>query len=369
MSLQCYNNLGRTGMKISRLCFGVMNFGRGAEFFGYENWCIEKDQAGSMVDKYLEAGGNFFDTANAYNGGQSEEILGELLNERGIRDQAVISTKYNCNMGAGPNSGSNGRKNIMQAVDGSLARMGTDYIDLYTMHFWDTMTPAEEVLRTMDDLVSAGKIRHYALSNVPAWYAGRMQGLAEARGLEQCAGLQLEYSLVERNIEREYVDLGTQYGMGILAWSPLCMGLLSGKYRPSEDGGLAAGEGRLAALEGATDNLSLAGRFNARNWEVVAELEKVADEVGRSMAQVALNWAANQPGIASLVIGASKLSQLEDNLQALEFSLTEEQNQRLCQVGRPDLIHPYNMFAHKQVHEVAYLGTNVRDKHENYYKR
>ena len=369
MSLKSYNNLGRTGLKISRLCFGVMNFGRGAEFFGYKNWCVEKQQAAEMLDAFLEAGGNFFDTADAYNGGQSEEILGELLKERGIRDQVVITTKYTCNMGTGPNSGSNGRKNIMQAVEGSLKRLGTDYIDLYIMHFWDTMTPAEEVLRTMDDLVSAGKIRHYGLSNVPGWYAGRMQAIAEVRGMEQCAALQLEYSLVQRNIEREYIDLGTQYGMGILAWSPLCMGLLSGRYQPSEDGGLGSGEGRLAALEGITDNLSLAGRFNAANWKIVAELESVANDVGRTMAQVALNWGANQPGIAALVMGATQLSQLEENLQALDFSLTEEQNRRLCEVGQPELIHPYNMFAHKQIHEVVYLMTEVKDKHDHYYKR
>lgn len=368
MSINQYNNLGNTGLKISRLCFGVMNFGEpGTDFFGYDNWVIEKDLAAQMLDAFMEAGGNFFDSANAYNGGQSEELLGRLLKERGIRDQAVISTKYNCNMGTGPNSGGNGRKNIIQAVEGSLKRLDTDYIDLYTMHFWDTMTPAEEVLRTMDDLVTAGKIRHYALSNVPGWYAGRLQGIAEVRGMEKCAGLQLEYSLTERNIEREFVQLGVEHGMGILAWSALCMGLLSGKYKPSEGGAAAEGEGRLAALEGNTDNLSLVGRFNERNWAILAELEKVADEVGRSMAQVALNWAANQPGIASLVIGASKLSQLEDNLKCLEFSLSEDQNRRLCEVSEPPLIQPYTMFAHKQVHEVAYFGADVKDKHDNYY--
>ena len=368
MPLSEYNNLGNSGLKISRLCLGVMNFGRGADFFGYENWCVEPDVAGQMIDTFVEAGGNFIDTANAYNGGQSEELLGELLNERGIRDQMVISTKFNCNMGTGVNSGGNGRKNIMQSVEGSLKRMGTDYLDILTMHFWDTMTPAEEVLRAMDDLVSQGKILHYSLSNAPGWYAGHLQGLAQANNMAKCSALQLEYSLVERNIEREHVDLGLNLGMGILSWSPLCMGLLSGKYKPSKGGTSGEGDGRLAALEGATDNDSLVGRFSEKNWEIVAELEKVASEVGRSMAQVALNWAANQPGIASLVIGASKVSQLEDNLQALDFELTPEQNQRLCEVGKPEVVQPYTMFSDKQVREVAYWMANVKDKHDNYYK-
>ena len=367
MSLTHYHNLGNTGLKISRLCLGTMNFGQDIEFFGYENWCVEPKVAASMMDTYVAAGGNFFDTANAYNGGQSEEILGQLLNERGIRDQVVISTKYNLNMGQGPNSGGNGRKNIMQSVEASLRRLNTDYVDILTMHFWDTMTPAEEVLRTMDDLVSAGKIRHYALSNVPGWYAGRMQGIADARAMERCCALQLEYSLVERNIEREHIDLALNCGMGVLSWSPLCMGLLSGKYKPSEEG-RAEGGGRMTAI-GDTGNDSLDGRFNERNWRIVAELEQVAGEVDRSMAQVALNWAANQPGIAALVVGASNVAQLEDNLQALDFSLSDEQNQRLCEIGKPPLIQPYTMFTPKQVHEIAYLGANVSDKPANYYRR
>ena len=370
MTLNCYNNLGDTGLKISRLCFGVMNFGRSADFLGYDNWCVEKDQAASLVDAFLKGGGNFFDTADLYNGGQSEEVLGELINERGIRDQVVIASKFTCNMGAGPNSGGNGRKNIMQALEGSLKRLGTDYLDLYIMHFWDTATPPEEVLRTMDDLVGAGKIRHFGLSNVPGWYASRVQTLAEVRGMEKASTMQMEYSLVQRNIEREHVELGTRYGMGIMAWSPLCMGLLSGKYKPSQEGGgISSGEGRLAAIEGKTDSATLAGRTDERNWRIVSELEKVANEVGRSMAQVALNWAANQPGIASLVFGASKLSQMQDNIQALDFSLSEEQNRRLCEIGSPELVYPYSVTTEQHIRQVVYLLADVRDKHRSYYKR
>ena len=369
MLLNSYSNLGGTGLKVSRLCLGVMNFGQGVDFLGYENWCVDKGEAARMLDAYFDAGGNFFDTADLYNHGQSEEILGELLKARGIRDQVVIATKFSCNVGEGPNSGGNGRKNIMRAIEGSLRRLDTDYIDLYIQHFWDTMTPAEEVLRTMDDLVSNGKIRHFGLSNSPAWYAGRMQGIAESRGMERCAAMQLEYSLVERNIEREYIDLGTQHGMGILAWSPLCMGLLSGKYKPNKEGGLADGQGRLAAVEGKTDNYTLAGRINANNWAVLAELERVAKEVGRSMAQVALNWAANQPGIASLVMGASRLAQLQENLQALDFTLSDEHMQGLSAASQPEPVNPYKLFTHKHVNEVIHAMADVRDKHDNYYKR
>ncbi len=368
MSINKYYNLGDTGMKVSRMCLGVMNFGIDAEFFGYEGWLIDKKLGGALLDAYLDAGGNFLDTANAYNGGQSEAVLGELLSERGSRDRVVVSTKYNCNMGDGVNSGGNGRKNIARAVEASLERLRTDYIDIYTMHFWDTMTPAEEVLRTMDDLVSAGKILHFALSNVPAWYAGLIQGTAKARGMEKCCALQLEYSLAERNIEREFVDLATTQGMGILAWSPLCMGLLAGKYKPSTNSPVGAqGEGRLTAI-GVTGNDSMDGRFNERNWSILRELEQVAREAGRSMAQVALNWAANRPGVASLVVGAEELWQLQENLQALDFTLTPEQDQRLCDVSQPPVVQPYTMFTRKQVHEVAYWMDEVHDKPDSYYR-
>ena len=369
MALDKYYNLGRTGLKVSRLCFGVMNFGVDADFFGYKDWLVSKKAGGELLDAYVGVGGNFVDTANAYNFGQSEKVLGELVKSRGNRDQLVISTKYNCNTGQGVNSGGNGRKNIMSAIDASLSRLQTDYVDILTMHMWDQMTPAEEVLRTMDDLVTAGKIRHYALSNVPGWYAGLMQGLAQARGMETCSALQLEYSLVERNIEREFVDLAIDQGMGIVCWSPLCMGLLAGRYQRDDSAEVGAvGDGRLTAV-GITNNDSLDGRFTERNWTIVAELEKVAEETGRTMAQVALNWAANRSGIASLIFGASTVKEMEENTCALDFELSDDQVKRLTDVGALPLQQPYTMFSDRQTHEVTYAMQEVRDKPPNFYKR
>src|ERR671923_2016979 len=191
-----YYTLGRSGLRVSRLALGTMTFG--TEW----GWGADKKTAGALVDAYIEVGGNFFDTADLYTGGTAESWLGEFIAERGLRDKAVIATKFSYNAEPGnPNAGGNGRKNILRAVEGSLKRLGTDYIDLYILHTWDTFTPAEEVIRTLDDLVRSGKVRHVGLSDVPAWYASRAQAIAELRGHEPVSALQLEYSLAERNIE------------------------------------------------------------------------------------------------------------------------------------------------------------------------
>jgi aryl-alcohol dehydrogenase-like predicted oxidoreductase len=180
---------------------------------------------------------NFFDSADLYTNGTSETWLGEFVAERGLRDKAVISTKFSYSADPdNPNAGGNGRKNILRAVEGSLKRLGTDYIDLYILHTWDRVTPVEEVMRTFDDLVASGKVRHVGFSDVPAWYASRGKAIAQLRGWEPLSTLQLEYSLVERSIEDEFVPLGIDQGMGVMVWSPLASGLLSGKYRPSRDG-------------------------------------------------------------------------------------------------------------------------------------
>ncbi|TPI34395.1 aldo/keto reductase [Mesorhizobium sp. B3-2-1] len=349
-----YYTLGNSGLRVSRLALGTMTFG--TEW----GWGADRDTARAMFDAYVEAGGNFFDTADLYTGGTAETWLGEFVAERGLRDKAVIATKFTMNSNPGnPNAGGNGRKNIMRAVDASLKRLGTDYIDLYLMHIWDRLTPAEEVLRTLDDLVRAGKIRHIGLSDVPAWYAGRAQAIAELRGYEPISALQLEYSLAERAIEHEFVPFGTRHGVGIMVWSPLASGLLSGKYRPVQ----AGNAGRLDGFRNTTHPGFQ--KFTEHNWTVVAELEKVAAELGRGMAQVALNWVATQPGIATVILGATRLSQLQDNLAALDFSIPPALRQRLDKVSGTPAPFPHSYFGPEIQVRVA-CGVVTGDKPSGY---
>lgn len=335
MSLDTYYTLGRSGLRVSRLALGAMTFG--TEW----GWGADEETTRQLFNTYIDAGGNFIDTADLYTNGTSERLIGKFVAERQLRDRVVIATKFSYNAEPGnSNAGGNGRKNILRAVDGSLQRLGTDYIDLYILHTWDRITPAEEVMRTFDDLVRSGKVRHVGLSDVPAWYAARAQTLAEWRGYEPLSALQLEYSLVERNIEREFVPLGLELGMGVMVWSPLASGLLSGKYKPSQ--GASTGEGRLDTLKDSQNPAFQ--KFTEQNWNVVAELEQVAQELSRSMAQVAVNWTANRPGVGSVIVGATKLSQLKDNLAALDFTIPSELSDRLETASRPPAQFPYSFF-------------------------
>ena len=357
--LDRYYTLGRSGLRVSPLALGTMTFG---ENWG---WGAGEDTARAMFDRYLAAGGNFIDTADLYTEGHSETLLGKFIEQAGARDRVVLSTKFSYNAQPGnPNAGGNGRKNILRALEGSLRRLRTDYIDLYLLHTWDRITPAEEVLQTLDDLVRAGKIRHAGLSDVPAWYAAHMQTLARAHYLHPLVNLQLQYSLVERNIEREYVPLAQELGMGITAWSPLAMGLLSGKYKPSEAGRDGEGEGRLQAVK--TMGLpSLMDKFTPRNWAVVAEVEQVARESGLSMAQVAVQWAARQPGLGSVILGARNLQQFEDNLAALERPLDEAAMRRLDAISALPSQFPYSFFEPTQQVGI-HGGVGVGDKPAGY---
>lgn len=348
-----YYTLGRSGLRVHPLCLGTMTFG--TEW----GWGADQSAARALFDRYVEAGGNFFDTADLYTQGTSERWLGQFVRERRLRDKAVIATKFTYNGSPDdPNAGGNGRKHIRAAVEGSLERLGTDYIDLYLLHTWDCLTPAEEVLSTLDDLVRAGKVRYIGLSDVPAWYASRMQTLAEQLGRERLCCLQLEYSLVERSIEDEFVPLGLQHGLGIVAWSPLGMGLLSGKYKGQRPTG-----GRLEALEGNTNPVFQ--KWTPKNLEIVAELERVALELGRPMAQVALAWVLGRPGVGSVILGATKLAQLDDNLAALDCHLTPAQRARLDQISAPPPRFPYTFFTNQ--HQTAIHGSGqVADKPPHY---
>ena len=334
-SLNEYVTLGRSGLRVSPLSLGTMTFG--TEW----GWGSEEDVARAVFNTYIDAGGNFLDTANVYTEGRSEELTGKFIAERGLREQVVLATKFTFNPQPGnPNAGGNGRKNIYRSVEDSLRRLQTDYIDLYWLHAWDTVTPVEEVVSALSDLIRAGKIRYYGFSDTPAWYVARAKTISERSSNDGLIALQLEYSLVERNIEREHIPAAQELGLGITPWSPLAGGFLTGKYQQSGDTG--EGEGRLQVGKDSANPIFQ--RFTQRNWQILKVLLDLAKQLGRPASQVALNWVANQPGVTSTIIGASKLAQLEDNLRYAEFEIPAEGRKQLDEVSAIELVHPYGFF-------------------------
>ena len=350
MGLNNYVTLGRSGLRVSPLCLGTMTFGTAW------GWGSEDSTARIIFDRYLDVGGNFIDTADGYTNGKSEELLGKFIVERKVRDRVVLATKFTFSVEPGnPNAGGNGRKNIYRALESSLRRLKTDYIDLYWLHAWDTFTPVEEVLSTLNDLVRAGKVRHYGLSDTPAWYLTRAQTLAEKEGKEPLIALQLEYSLVERNIEREHVPAAQELGIGICPWSPLAGGFLTGKYK--QDGNSGTGEGRLEKTKGSANPVFQ--KFTERNWRVLATLLDAARQIGRPPAQVALNWAATQPGITSTIIGATSVRQLDDNLASLDFTIPPELRRLLDEASALPPLHPYIFFG-GELNSMVMGGVNLQ---------
>lgn len=351
MNLTDYRTLGRSGLIVSPFALGTMTFGAG-------RWGTSEAGARAIFDAYVEAGGNFIDTADLYSGGRSEEMLGGFIADKAARDRLVLATKSGFPRGQGtPLHGGNGAKNIRLAIESSLKRLRTDYIDMYWMHVWDRTTPVEEVLRTLTDAVAAGKILHYGFSNTPAWYVARIATLAEAHGLPRPIGLQYGYSLLDRAVELELGPVGRELGLGMVPWSPLAAGLLTGKYgrdmigqagrtpeMPSTAGkvgtdGEHQSDGRLNG-----DNPFGSMLFTDRNFDVIDVLRAVAMEVGRSMAEVALAWLIARPGVSSVLIGASRPEQLHENLKALEITLSPEHAERLDQASALPLLNPYFIF-------------------------
>jgi aryl-alcohol dehydrogenase-like predicted oxidoreductase len=329
-----YVTLGRSGLIVSPFCLGTMTFGN-------ERWGSSDEEAHRIFDRFVEDGGNFVDVADVYSDGNSEEVLGRFIAEANLRDKVVIATKFTFNPQEGnPNAGGNGRKNAYRAIEGSLRRLGTDYIDLYWMHVWDTITPVEEVVETFTTLVRSGKIRYYGFSDVPAWYAARAVTLAQERGLDPPIALQLEYSLVERNIEREHIPAAQELGLGICPWSPLASGFLAGKY--TRKGASSSKGSRLHVLKD-SDN-PVFQKFTEDNFQILDALHEVSKKLGRSPAQIALNWVATQPGVTSTIIGATQIKQLEDNLAALSFEIPAELRSRLDEASALDPAHPYMFF-------------------------
>ncbi len=329
-----YVTLGRSGLRVSPLSLGTMTFGT--------EWGTGADEKGSraIFDRYLDRGGNSIDTADGYTKGTSESMLGKFITDAKVRDRVVLATKFTFNGQPGnPNSGGNGRKNIYRALENSLRKLQTDYIDLYWLHAWDLVTPVEEVVGTLGDLVAEGKIRYYGFSDTPAWYVARAQTLAEKQGKAPLIALQLEYSLLERNIEREHIPAAQELGLGICPWSPLGGGLLTGKY--VREGNSGKGEGRLEVQKNRNPAFS---KFSERNFRIVDALGEVAGELGKPAAQVALNWVATQPGITSTIIGATKTSQLDDNLASLDFTIPAELRKKLDDASAIEMVHPYSFF-------------------------
>ena len=331
-----YQLLGRSGLRVSQLCLGAMTFGSD------EAWCADEAESRAMFDAFANAGGNFIDTADIYTGGESERLVGDFI--RSDRERFVLATKYtNALPGLDdPNAAGNHRKNLTQSLDASLKRLGVDYIDLYWVHVWDYTTPVDEVVRALDDAVSAGKILYAGLSDAPAWVAARANTIAELRGWTPFVTMQLEYSLLQRGIEREHVSLCRSMDMAITAWSPLASGILSGKYTRAVD------ESKRLDTQSGLHSLSDASLETAR------VVDGIADELGVSSAQVALAWVRQRGTIP--IIGARTLAQLEDNLASVSLTLSESQMDTLTAASAFELGHPYDFLDNELVKAIAYGG-------------
>ena len=330
MPLRTYRTLGRSGLVVSPLALGTMTFGPG-------EWGADDATSRAIFNAYRDAGGNFIDTADIYSGGASETLVGQFITETGSRDEVVLATKFAFNGsasplaaaqagGGNPNAGGAGAKNIHRALDASLKRIGTDYIDLYWMHIWDGVTPVEEIVQTLGDLVRVGKIRYYAFSDMPAWLAMKAATIAAERRVPGPIAIQVEYSLVARDVEGEHIPAAREAGMGVMPWSPLAGGFLTGKYRRED----TSGSGRLSGANPFGNS-----KFTDRNWDVLDVLKSVAAETGRPAAQVALAWIMARPGVTATLIGASKLPQLASNIAASEITLSEDQMARLNEASAP----------------------------------
>lgn len=331
-TLDEYRLLGRSGLRVSPLSLGTMTFAA-------RGWGSSDADAEQILDAYLGRGGNFIDTANFYGGmGGSEELLGKLIADR--RERLVISTKYSLTTHPGdPNASGNQRKVMIRAVEASLRRLRTDYIDLYYLHMWDFRTPVDEILRAFDDLVRAGKIAYIGVSDTPAWQASRMQMMAELRGWTQFCALQISYSLIERTVERDLIPMAREVGMGVCPWSPLGGGVLSGKYADVDLTGAHEAHATRKAINVAT------GRLSPRNLEIAAAVGEVAREIGCTPSQVALAWTLRDPAITSPVLGVRTPAQLEDNLGALSVVFTEDQLSRLDAISAVPLGFPHDMLS------------------------
>ncbi|TJZ50079.1 aldo/keto reductase [Streptomyces piniterrae] len=342
-----YTLFGKTGLRVSELSLGAMTMG------GDEDWGASKETSGRILDMYAEAGGNFVDTANNYTGGSSETILGELL--EGRRDRFVLGSKYTCATRKGDvNSGGNHRKNLVQSVEASLARLRTDRLDVLWVHARDNFTPVEEVMRALDDLVRTGKVLYIGVSDWPAWEIAQANTLAELRGWTSFAGSQLRYNLLERTPERELLPQARAFDLAVLAWAPLAAGKLTGKYRRGETGRL--------------DPETVNGQADDREDAVISAVLEIAEQGGWSPAQVALAWLRGRPGNIVPITAATKESQLADNLASVEITLDADAVTRLDEVSAVPLGFPHDFLADSGVQDNVYgdRRQDIEDRRSTY---
>lgn len=330
-------SLGGSDLHVSPMALGTMTFGR-------EPWGCDASTSCSILDAFIERGGNFIDTADVYGNGASESIIGEYVAQRDLRDSIVLATKYSLGGHlADPDSYGNAGPSLTKALDASLRRLRTDHVDLFFMHVWDGVTPVEEVLAALDTARSAGKIRYAGLSNVPAWYAGLAHGLAAGTAGEPIRALQLEYSLVERTIEYEFPSFCAETGVGLMVWSPLGNGFLTGKYRRGDRSSVkepGRAHGRLDYANPVADRQR--GRFTERNWDILDRVQSVADDAGVTVPQVALRWVMSRPSVSVAVIGATKPTQVHACVDALTIDIPDESWQTLDELSRPAYAVPYD---------------------------
>ena len=334
MTAMNYRLLGHSGLRVSDMSLGTMTFGTTT------GWGVDEATARELYDTYREAGGNYLDTANQYAQGESERIVGDLV--RGHREEVVIATKYtnSAPRNGDANAGGNQRKNMMQSIEQSLRRLGTDYVDLYVVHAWDLLTPAAEVMRGLDDLVRVGKVLHVGISNCPAWVVAKSNTLAELRGWTPFVGLQIEYSLAARTAEAELLPMAADLGLSILAWSPLKNGLLTGKYAA----GAGAGS-RLSTEVWNSSTLAWTDPQGEASGAAIAELLALAAELEVSPARLALAWLRHRPVHVVPILGATSAAQLRENLAAVDIELTSDQVARLDAASEVPLPYPHHYLA------------------------
>lgn len=340
-----YKLLGRSGLRVSEICLGTMTFG---EEWGYG---ANKEESQKMFDLFLEAGGNFIDTANRYTEGTSEEWLGDFMKASGKRDEIVMATKYSLHTKSGRiNDSGNHRKNLVQSLEGSLKRLKTDYVDLLYIHAWDFTTPEQEVMRALDDLVRAGKVLHIGISDTPAWVVAKSNTIAELRGWSSFTALQIEYSLITRDGERDLIPMANAFDMGVTAWAPLAGGALTGKYLKDNDNPKRLKEG--------------SKRLNERSQAIAQTVVDIASEIGCEPAHVAVNWVKKKGPVLIPIVGARNTQQLQQNITSLDFDLTKEQMKKLDEVSAFELGFPHDFLKQEGVETVLFGG--LKSKIDNH---